>query len=253
MKYFLQSKSKSTFQLKSCTTLTNNFSKCRSMKRLLQMEMQACKHQVDEINDHQLGLKQAYESIDSENQSLNISFWISSFCLVLKTESIEALILKLANQRIFHKLQSFIENIQKIDVIVETVKKEKPEKIMDLFQKITTLFASTLNQAQIFKIKENIRVFCRIRCGETMSVEFLSECTQDTCISLGRDQLASETKTQSVLITFLSLVQPKKKKCLRVPNNLSHHFWMVITFVFLLSIFVVCLFVKCVEQEGIYI
>ncbi|ETO32094.1 ATP binding protein [Reticulomyxa filosa] len=212
MKYFLQSKSKSTFQSKSCTTLTNNFSKCRSVKRLLQMEMQACKWQVDEINNHQLRLKQACESVDNENQSLNISFWISSFCLVLKTESIEALILKLANQRIFHKLQFFIKNIQKIETVVETVKKDESEKIMDLFQNITTLFASTLNQAQIFtiqsygqeillcheyfniiqEIKKNIRVFCRIRCDETMSVGFLSECNKT------REQHWEETNCQFI-------------------------------------------------------
>ncbi|ETO31462.1 kinesin-like protein Klp2, partial [Reticulomyxa filosa] len=164
-------------------------------EKALQMEMQACKQQVDEINNHQLGLKQACESADNENQSHN--------------KSIETLILELTNQRILHKLQSFIENIQKIEIIVETVKKEESEKIMDLFQNITTLFGSTLNQAQILRVKAqkaiqsygreillrrkyfniiqelkgNIRVFCRIRpltehelaCGETMSVEFLNE------------------------------------------------------------------------------
>ncbi|ETO34939.1 hypothetical protein RFI_02135 [Reticulomyxa filosa] len=143
------------------------------MKRLLQMEMQACKRQVDEINNHWLGLKQACESVDNEDQSLN--------------KSIEALILELANQRILHKLQSFIESIQKTGIIIKTVKKEELEKIMNLFQNITTLFASTLNQAQIFscciyfssaKSKETIAYFVEFDVVKQCLVEFLSECNK---------------------------------------------------------------------------
>ncbi|ETO01134.1 hypothetical protein RFI_36306 [Reticulomyxa filosa] len=107
--------------------------------------------ELHDINEQLLQMSQREKAFSNRNASMqeSISFWISSFYLVLKTESIKALILKLANQRILHKLQFFIESIQKTGIIIETVKKEEPEKIMDLFQKITTLFASTLNQAQI--------------------------------------------------------------------------------------------------------
>ncbi|ETN97469.1 hypothetical protein RFI_40060, partial [Reticulomyxa filosa] len=115
----------------------------------LELAREELNRQFDYIQDASSKRRNKYSSawIDSKNP---VSFWISSFCLVLKTESIEALIMELANQRILHKLQSFIESIQKTGIIIETVKKEESEKIMDLFQSIITLFASTLNQAQIF-------------------------------------------------------------------------------------------------------